>query len=85
MKVAFITILLAQALTASALQKYCNGGWGLADGNTCYGKGANSYCCKNTQSTDFPTFRGACFSPQNARDQEDTSQDCPGGAVYCCD
>ncbi|KAJ5006470.1 hypothetical protein K4K48_003450 [Colletotrichum sp. SAR 10_66] len=50
-----------------------------------HGKGANSYCCKNTQSADFPTFRGACFSPQNARDREDASQSCTGGSVYCCD
>ncbi|KAJ0385034.1 hypothetical protein COL922a_007170 [Colletotrichum nupharicola] len=29
--------------------------------------------------TYFPTFRGACFSSQNARDREDASQSCTGG------
>ncbi|KAK1731654.1 uncharacterized protein BDZ83DRAFT_786857 [Colletotrichum acutatum] len=85
MKASIITTLLAQALAVSALQKYCNGGQGLASGNTCEGKGANSYCCLNVQSSAFPTFRGSCFSPQSIRDREDVSQDCPGGSVYCCD
>lgn len=35
MKASVITTLLAQALAVSALQKYCNGGQGLASGNTC--------------------------------------------------
>ncbi|KAF5489814.1 hypothetical protein CGCS363_v011737 [Colletotrichum siamense] len=85
MKASFITVLLAQALAVNALQKYCNGGQGLDAALTCEGKGANSYCCKNTQSADFPTFRGACFSPQSIRDREDASQSCTGGSVYCCD
>ncbi|KAJ0303932.1 hypothetical protein COL516b_006377 [Colletotrichum fioriniae] len=71
MKASVITTLLAQALAVSALQKYCNGGQGLASGNTCE--------CLNVQSSAFPTFRGSCFSPQSIRDREDVNQDCPGG------
>ncbi|KAK1690518.1 hypothetical protein BDP55DRAFT_651023 [Colletotrichum godetiae] len=85
MKASLFTALLAQALAASASQMYCNGGQGLASGNTCDGKGANSYCCSTKQTSAFPTFRGLCFSPQSIRDQEDTSQLCSGGYVYCCD
>ncbi|TDZ19322.1 hypothetical protein Cob_v007631 [Colletotrichum orbiculare MAFF 240422] len=85
MKASTMTVLLAQVLAASALQQYCNGGAALADGNTCEGKGAHSYCCINRQTADFPTFRGACFSPQSIRDREDVDQSCTGGSVYCCD
>ncbi|KAF6809674.1 hypothetical protein CMUS01_13630 [Colletotrichum musicola] len=85
MKASVITALLVQAFAVNALQKYCNYGTALDGANTCQGKGANSYCCRNTQSSAFPIFRGACFSPQSRRDQEDVDQDCPGGSVYCCD
>ncbi|KAI8313930.1 hypothetical protein K4K59_003770 [Colletotrichum sp. SAR11_240] len=85
MKASFITALLAQALAVNALQKYCNGGQGLDAALTCEGKGANSYCCQNNQSPDFPTFRGECFSPRSKSDGRDDSQSCTGGYVYCCD
>ncbi|KAK1624903.1 hypothetical protein BDP81DRAFT_474655 [Colletotrichum phormii] len=89
MKASLVTALLAQALAASASQMYCNGGQGLASGNTC------DICASREKEQTptawkrkileypFPTFRGSCFSPQSIRDQEDTSQQCSGGFVYC--
>ncbi|KAG4428267.1 hypothetical protein IFR05_016249 [Cadophora sp. M221] len=85
MKTSFIALLVAQALVATASQLYCNGGTALASGNTCAGKGANSYCCRTQQTSAFPTFRGLCFSPRSVSRQEDTSQSCADGSVYCCD